>query len=289
MFNEKGIALLMTILIVTLLSILIISIHSRSYLAIARAKNSVSSLKSYYIMRSGVSAAMGFLERDAKESSIDTFSENWAQGIRDFPVGDGTVSVTITDESSKFNINTMINSQGHPVEKAIVRFGRLLRELDIDEGFSLTIAEWLKKNRKDFSYTFRDISELPLVSGLTPETLKKIEKYITVYPDRRNERNININTVRIEVLRSLSSELTETLTIAIMDYRKEHPFKEIADLKKVQGIDDVILSTFSDVIDVKSSVFTITSEAKVSDTVKRGVAIVNRGMNTVKISVWREE
>ena len=56
----------MTILIVTLLSILIISIHSRSYLAIARAKNSVNSLKSYYIMRSGASAAMGFLERDAK-------------------------------------------------------------------------------------------------------------------------------------------------------------------------------------------------------------------------------
>jgi general secretion pathway protein K len=279
----------MTILIVTLLSILIISIHSRSYLAIARAKNSVNSLKSYYIMRSGASAAMGFLERDAKESNIDTFSENWAQGIRDFPVGDGIVSVAISDESSKFNINTMINSQGHPVEKAIVRFGRLLRELDIDEGFSLTIAEWLKKNRKDFSYTFRDISELPLVSGFTPETLKKIEKHITVYTDRRNERNININTVGIEVLRSLSSELTETLTIAIMDYRKEHPFKEIADLKKVQGIDDVILSSFSDVIDVKSSVFTITSESKVSNTVKRGVAIVNRGMNTVKIVVWREE
>lgn len=289
MKDERGMALLLTILIVTLLSMLIIDINSRSYLAYARARNSVNSLNAYYIMRSGVSAAMGFLERDAKESAVDTLSENWAQEIKHFPVGEGTVSVQIMDEASKFNINTLVNPQGKINEKAVERFGRLLKVLDSEEGLSERVAEWLQKNREGISYEFRDISELLLVPDFTQDTFKKIEKYITVYTDRKNDRNININTLGSELLSSLSPELTESLIVSIMDYRKENSFKDIGELKKVQGIDDVVLAKFSDVIDVKSSVFSVNAEAKVSDTVRRGVAVVNRGGGKVRIVAWKEE
>jgi len=278
--DEKGMALLLTILIVTLLSMLIIDINSRSYLAYARARNSVNSLNAYYIMRSGVSAAMGFLDRDAKESAIDTLSENWAQEIKHFPVAEGTVSV---------QINTLVNPQGKINEKAVERFGRLLKVLESGEGFSERVAEWLQKNREGISYEFKDISELLLVPDFTLDTFKKIEKYITVYTDRKNERNININTLGSEVLSSLSPELTETLIEAIMDYRKEHPFSQIGELKKVQGVDDLILSKFSDVIDVKSSTLSVHTEAKVSDTVRRGLAVVRRDASKVKVIAWKEE
>lgn len=289
LLNNRGMALLLTILIVTLLSMLIIDINSRSYLAYARARNSVNSLNAYYIMRSGVSAAMGFLEMDAKESTIDTLSENWAQEIKHFPVGEGTVSVQIMDEASKFNINTLISAQGTINDKAVERFGSLLKVLETEEGLSERVAEWLQRNREGFSYTFRDISELLLVPDFTQDTLKKIEKYITVYTDRKNERNININTLGSEVLSSLSPMLTESLIVSIMDYRKENSFTDIGELKKVQGIDDVVLAKFSDVIDVKSSVFSVHAEAKVSDTVRRGIAIVNRGGGKVRIVAWKEE
>jgi len=287
--NNKGMALLMTILIITLLSLLIIDINSRSLLAITKARNSVNSLNAYYIMRSGVSAAMGFLEMDAKESTIDTLSENWAQEIKHFPVGEGAVSVQIMDEASKFNINTLISAQGTINDKAVERFGRLLKVLDSEEWLSEKVAEWLQRNREGLSYTFRDISELLLVPDFTHDTLKKIENYITVYTDRKNERNININTLGSEVLSSLSPMLTESLIVSIMDYRKENSFTDIGELKKVQGIDDVVLAKFSDVIDVKSSVFSVHAEAKVSDTVRRGVAVVNRGGGKVRVVAWKEE
>lgn len=289
LLNNRGMALLLTILIVTLLSMLIIDINSRSYLAYARARNSVNSLNAYYIMRSGVSAAMGFLERDAKESTVDTLSENWAQEIKHFPVGEGTVSVQIMDEASKFNINTLVNPQGKINEKAVERFGRLLKVLDSEEGLSERVAEWLQKNREGISYEFKDISELLLVPDFTQDTFKKIEKYITVYTDRKNERNININTLGSEVLSSLSPMLTESLIVSIMDYRKENSFKDIGELKKVQGIDDVVLAKFSDVIDVKSSIFSVHAEAKVSDTVRRCVAVVRRDASQVKVIAWKEE
>jgi general secretion pathway protein K len=290
--NNKGMALLMTILIVVLLSLLIMDINERSYLALTRAKNSVNSLNASYIMRSGVSAAMGFLELDAKGSAVDTLKEEWAQEITRFPVAEGTVSVHIVDEASKFNINTLVSPQGKIVEKQVERFGRLLRIADLEEGISRRVAEWLQRNREDISYSLTDISELLLVPDFTIDNFKKIERYITVYTDRRNEFNININTVGREVLTALSPRLNETIVEAILEYRKEHPFKaeHAADINQVPGLSDMELRTsFSDVLDIKSYNFSVQVEANVSDTIRRGMAVVNRGGGKVKLVAWKEE
>ena len=290
--SEKGMALLMTILIVVLLSLLIMDINERSFLALTRAKNSINSLNASYIMRSGVSAAMGFLEIDAKESAIDTLTEEWAQEIKQFPVGEGTVSVHIMDEASKFNINTLVNPQGKINEKPVERFGRLLRTAGLEEGLSRRVAEWLQRNREDLSYSFTDISELLLVPDFSIDTFKKIERYITVYTDRRKEFNININTVGREVLTALSPSLNETLVEAILEHRKEHPFKlaHAGDLNQVPGLSDATLrTTFSDVLDIKSSDFTVQVEANVSDSIRKGMAVLNRGGGKVKLVAWKEE
>ena len=274
--NNKGMALLMTLLVVALLSVLIVGMHSRSLLALTKAKNSVNSLNASYIMRSGVSAAMGFLERDARETPIDTLSEAWAHEVVRFPVGEGTVSIRIGDEASKFNINTLVTPQGKINDKAVERFGRLLRSVGSKEALSGTVAEWLRSNRKRLSYTFRDASELLLVPGVGSETVNRVEKYVTVYTDPMNERNININAVGREVLLALSPQLNEALVEGIMRHRRATPFQEIGEVKKVQGINDEILSTFSDVIDVRSSSFSVWVEAKVADVVRRGSALVSR-------------
>lgn len=285
-------ALLMTILIVVLLSLIIMDINERSYLALARAKNSVNSLNASYIMRSGVSAAMGFLELDSKGSSVDSLTEEWAQEITSFPVGEGTVSVHIVDEASKFNINTLVTPQGKINEKPVERFGRLLRIADIEEGLSRKAAEWLQVNREDLSYSFSDISELLLVPDFTLDAFNKVKGFITVYTDRRKEYNININTVGKEVLSALSPKLNESLIEGILEYRKENPFKleHAGDLNQVQGLSDIELrTTFSDVLDIKSSNFTVLVEANVSGAVRKGVAAVNRGADKVKLVAWKEE
>jgi general secretion pathway protein K len=287
--HNKGMALLMTLLVVTLLSVLILGMHSRSLLALTKAKNSVNSLNASYIMRSGVSAAMGFLERDARETPIDTLSEAWAHEVVHFPVGEGTVSIRIGDEASRFNINTLVTPQGKINDKAVERFGRLLRSVGSTEALSGTVAEWLRSNRKRLSYTFRDASELLLVPGVGSETVNRVEKYVTVYTNRMNERNININTVGREVLLALSPQLNEALVEGIMGHRRATPFQEIGEVKKVQGINDEILSTFSDVIDVRSSSFSVWAEAKVADVVRRGSALVGRDGEKVRLVAWKEE
>lgn len=289
MNNNKGMALLMTLLVVALLSVLVMAMSTRSLLAMMKARNSISALNASYILRSGVSGAMGVLEMDARTTAIDTLLETWAQEIRQFSVGEGTVSVQIEDEASRFNINTLVNLQGKINETAVKRFGRLLVSLGSDEGLSATAAEWLRRHRGNLYYSFRDPSELLLVPGVTRAVVGTVGDYVTVYTDRINERNINVNTVSREVLLALSSKLTVALVEGIIRHRRENPVRQIGELRRVQGMTDEILFSFSDIIDVRSSNFKVRTEARVSDVVRKGSALVRRDGAKVWIVVWKEE
>ena len=286
--GEDGIALLMTLLVVALLSALAVAMNTRSVLAITRAKHSAHALQATSVLRSGISTAMAFLDKDAKESSIDTLDELWAQDVKDFPVGEGTVSVRVEDEASKFNLNTLVTPQGRINAKALERFARLLAIVGVNEALAPQVAEWLRINREPSAYTFRDPSELLLVPGVTPEMFARLVRHVTIFTERANAR-INANTVGREVLAALSPALTSTLVDGILEHRRQSPFKEIGGLKKVQGVNDEVLVTFGDVMDVKTSTFTVTAEAKVADVVRRGSGVVRREAGTVTLVIWRQE
>ena len=52
---------------------------------------------------------------------------------------------------------------------------------------------------------------------------------------------IDINTARMEDLHSLKG-IGHTKAVAIMEYRKKHPFKKIEDIMKVKGIGKATIS-----------------------------------------------
>lgn len=287
--DERGVALLMTLLVVALLSVLAIGMQSRSVLALTRARQSVNALTASYIMRSGVSAAMAFLEKDARDSAIDTLSEVWAQEVKAFPVGDGTVSIRIEDEAARFNVNTLVTPQGHVNAAAVQRFGRLLRSVGNDERLSEQTAHWLQTTREPFAYALRDPSELLLVPGFGTEAFRRVEPHVTVSTDRLGGKAININTVGVRVLGALSPRLGEALIGGIIEHRRATPFRDLGDLKKVPGMNDEILIGFSDVLDVRTSLFTVRAEANVGDVVRRGSAVVSREGGVVRIVSWKEE
>lgn len=287
--NQKGMALLMTLLIVALLSVLALGLNSRSLLALTRAKHSVLALGASYTLRSGLSAAMAFLEKDASESAIDTLAETWAHEVRDFPVGEGTVSIRIDDEASRFNVNTLVTPRAKVDDRAVERFGRLLASVGDEPRLAASVAEWLRSQTERSAHPFRDVSELRLVPGMTREALERIEPHVTVHTGGKAGTTINVNTVGPAVLAALSPRLTDTLVTAIIEHRKEHPFRQIGDLKRVPGMNDEILFTFGDVIDVRSSTFSVRADAKVSDVVRSGTAIVSRDRGRVKVVAWKEE
>ncbi|WP_456479167.1 ComEA family DNA-binding protein [Nautilia sp.] len=63
---------------------------------------------------------------------------------------------------------------------------------------------------------------------------------------------ININTATMEELHSLKG-IGHTKAVAIMEYRKKHPFKKIEDIMKVKGIGVKTFEKIKNDIEVKGN------------------------------------
>ena len=61
---------------------------------------------------------------------------------------------------------------------------------------------------------------------------------------------ININTATMEELHSLKG-IGHTKAVAIMEYRKKHPFKKIEDIMKIKGIGKKTFEKIKDDITVE--------------------------------------
>jgi len=61
---------------------------------------------------------------------------------------------------------------------------------------------------------------------------------------------ININTATMQELHSLKG-IGHTKALAIMEYRKKHPFQKIEDIMKVKGIGKKTFDKIKDEIEVK--------------------------------------
>jgi competence protein ComEA len=61
---------------------------------------------------------------------------------------------------------------------------------------------------------------------------------------------IDINKATMEELHSLTG-IGHTKAVAIMEYRKKHPFKKIEDIMKVKGIGKKTFERIKDEIEVK--------------------------------------
>jgi len=113
--DRQGIAILITITVITLLIATVLELNRRAgeaaeYTAVARDRLTLS-----YMTSSGIQIAMALLLKDKKESGeIDSIQEEWANGeavsdaLADIPFEDGKLEVLITDELAKIQLNALV-------------------------------------------------------------------------------------------------------------------------------------------------------------------------------------
>lgn len=305
--DNKGIALVITLLVLTLLIVLILEFNSGMRIEARAAANFRDDIKAYYLARSGVTFAMAVLEDDDKtDQNYDALDELWSQKLPQIPVGDGFVTVAITDEDSKINVNKM--STGFtPVtsENMRVLMGRFLKQLELEEDIANAITDWtdqddhermpggaesnyygsLEDSYEVKNKPFDSLQELRLVKGLEGETYNKLNKFFTVHSDGW----ININTAGKEVLMSLSDNLPGEVADEIIAFRGENPFLAKLDIKNNISISEDVYNEIGKFIDVKSNYFSIVSSGTVNQSQKTIRAEIMRQNNKAKIVYWRVE
>lgn len=266
--NEKGIALIITLLVVTLLTALIVEFAYSARVNLSAAGNFRDKQKAYYLAKSGVNFIGGMLKDNASKSPPKADDLN--QMLPPVTVGDGVVTVKVFDESAKIYIKR--------IKKDTTAQKRLERLFDILEINSALLDAINKEREQEYNL----LSELRLVSGMTDDVYDKIKSYLTVYGDGK----ININTAGDIVLRCLSNDITEDIAQRIIRYRQENRFENPADLKKVVGVSQDF--NISDIA-TKSDYFSVISTGTVNEVDNTIEAVLKRsGMNITRL-YWRNQ
>lgn len=291
--GEKGVALLMAVVAILLLSVAVLSTRSSVDLFEKLAYSSAQEIQTDYLARSGLGLIQAALEEDGLE--VDSFSDDWAAAntIGAVPVGDiGWVTAVVEDEDGKLDVNRLVDQNGEIDGFTAARLWTLFISLGIgddraDEIVS-SLIDWIDDDgiaepggAEDPYYSslsrpypisnskIRTVGELALVKGIGTVILERgeddilpLRRFLTVNGDPSGL--ININTAPAEVLMSLTPDdvdgvnyfIDRDLAQEVVRVREETPFESKTELKeRVMDFHEDLFNQISPLIDVKSSHF----------------------------------
>jgi general secretion pathway protein K len=167
--RQRGVALIMAVLIVALATMLAASVSFNGYLDQRRSANAFAMDQGFEVALGGEAWAADSLRRDKQQSGkTDDFTEEWATPIPPIPIDGGEFEGQLEDMQGRFNLNSLVTSQGGKLvvdELAVKRLERLLELLELETKWAKLIADWIDT---DIQPEFPDGAEDPTYTGLTP-------------------------------------------------------------------------------------------------------------------------
>jgi general secretion pathway protein K len=298
--DQRGIALLVVLLTITLLTIVVVELTYSSQVETHFAFSGRNALQATYLARSGVNIAEAILLRDAQLGPTDSEQDLWARPLPPLPVGDGTVALRVRDEARTLNVNEITSGGGvaNPFEVRRRVFERLFDVLGVDRSLLAALVDWLDADDDPWpsplgaerpyylgleppieirNGPFVTVREMLLVRGMTPGILARLTDFVTVLPPARSLK-VNVNTAPAEVLYALADGLMAEpgLVDRLIAARTEKPFSSPRDVKDVPGVAEALGNTPEDYLDTKSAYFRIEAVGAVNDVMRGIVTTVRR-------------
>ncbi|GAB4389214.1 MAG: type II secretion system minor pseudopilin GspK [Thermodesulfovibrionales bacterium] len=296
--DRSGLALVLTLAVLVMITALVVEFAYGVYVNTSFLRNWETSEKLSLAARSGVTLGAGLVDYALGQYSYtypgtvdipptDPFSSESADSFS--PV----VALRIEDETSKFNVNSLVMENDELNEKAYALFERLLGNLGLDAALAGALADWIDRDgvpRAPDSETgaanaaFRSVDELLLVPGIDAEVYDKLKPYVTVYGLRNTiEKSININGAGLELIMALHKDMTAELAQRIVDRREVQPFKRANEVFSIPGLE----SGFQDLpITERGKYFRLSAVAASEDGIKRAVECVIDANGVIQF--WKE-
>jgi len=303
-------ALLVVLVVVTLLTSVLMDLAFSTFVDLRLTETFRDSTRAYYLAKGGINAGRMLLQDD--KNSYDALNEPWSQGVYNYPVGEGAVSIEIEDQDGKLSINALV-FENSPQAVMVDRFYRLFTALDLGyqhDPAELTAAliDWLDTGDEPYREILTDganrpvsgaenayyvglspsypckngpletIDELSLVKGFSPELLKRLLPHLST----AKTLTVNINTASAEVLMSLDIELDREAVDEIINYRSSKPIKNISELEDIlsaQAYAAIKTQANLDQLGTVSTIYRISSRAIYNDGQRRLLADVDKKGN----------
>ncbi len=236
--NEKGIVLIIVLIIIAILTIIVTDFTFSTHIDLEISNNTLNDIKAQYIAKSGVSVVSSVMKGNNLEDlgdlssitgDVEVGSEGssiWSLNIPAFPVGDGVVTMSVQDERSKINLNSLVSHTTNKVDFQVLAaltelFKNLEVETDKSELFIASLINWIDKSIKgaqndqdprgaagnfyttlDNPYTIKDgpldsLDEIRMIEGMDEDFYNKVKDYVTVYPINKQ---VNFSTASKPVM-----------------------------------------------------------------------------------------
>jgi len=299
--DERGIALLLTLLVLTLLVALILEFDAEARREYRDAAAFRDNFKATVLARASVQAARGVLQQDFLKDKqagqfFDAPTDLWALPIKNYAIGDGLLNAQIEDERGKLNLNDLV-AGGDPTARKIkvARVKRLFELVQINPDLVDAIVDWVDENEVPepagveslYYQTLRPsyraantflqtLLELRLIKGMTPEIIEKLSKLVTVYPPG-GESKVNLNTADPLVIQTLDPGITPSMAAAIVQAR---PFKTTLEVSRVSSFEDIGAKLRGqNLYDIKSDLFLARMIVRVNEVTRNATVVLQRDQN----------
>jgi general secretion pathway protein K len=275
--QQRGVAIITALLIVTIAATISITISTRLQLDVRRTSNMIAQDQATFYLLEAEEWSQRILQQDKKDSTIDELNESWAIEIPPLPVAGGSIQGKLTDLHACININSLV--EGNTINATTqARLTQLFNNLKVPSNLTQAIADWIDNdldttnpNGAEDGYYLNlqspyhtantpllSISELRLIKGFeekisdTNKTVYQlVEPHLCAFALKGGITSINVNTASAEVLKSLSANMTNSLVDKIIKERENTPFNKITDFTSFEKLGTIIkdkakLSTSSD-------------------------------------------
>jgi len=309
--NERGFALIITLLVTVLIVALTAEFVNEVYVDTSERQSFVDGQQASLLADSGITASIALLNWQLSQQNY-----SWLNQLTTLQMAiqgaDPRVQVSVEEESGKLNINAIVEPNGNDSSYRPIA-ERLFKKLGLQPELLDALVDWIddkdepRTNGAETSYyqTLRPpyaakngpldtLEELRLVKGFDKATVDKLRPYLTVYYETPTSLKapININAAPKELLASLAEKMTDELAQQIIDYRATTPLKSSTDLgNSIPGMETIAPALASNSIIMfekeKGAVFRIVSQATVNETV-RVIEAVYRKDSSTPIIYWRE-
>ena len=318
LMNDRGVALILVILMISIIIAVTLQLNISSRSEIYEAANLRDGFRAAYAAKSGFYAGEALLHED--KNSFDSLNEDWAN-LEFVSAGSGTFfdgeyfRLNIEDESGKILINSLIkeNQQYNDGIRDLLKRFLSLPEFNLDEqqvrDIVDAVKDWIDEDNEvtrfgaenmyygglEKPYSCKNapldcIEELLMIKGITEDLYygasetPGIAKYLTLH----GKGEININTAPNLILKALSDEITDEMVSNMDEFRRdeENDLSEPTWYKKIPGMDGI---TIVPEITTKSDTFRITSTGYLNDISKTVIGVIERHIDggAVKILSWK--
>lgn len=325
--NNRGMALLMTVLIISLILVITLRFNRSMRSSLTNASNLQDNVALDYMAKSIFNAARAVLSVDAADNNYDSLHEDWANLAAasqyfSYFFNRGQGGMNITDHSGRLHVNSLLKKKDdewivNEEQKKVWMNLLTAEEFGLDESEATAIVEavidWIDEDDEalgfggaessyyqglETAYAPRNgpmefMEELLLIKGITSELYygtEEIPGLATLVTPYGNGK-ININTADPLVLGALSEQIEPDMVEGMLTYRdyEDNDLGNPEWYKSAPGFpSDIEISP--DIITTSSAYFEIFTEVVMEKMRKKVRGIVARGPGSrTELVFWKVE